>query len=250
MKPSVQRIQRVTDQDKRRAQLKHWLEEQKTATQINYSLLTLAMASDQLALDKYAVFYVCGIERSNRTTAVKLLDQAAHKYLTKKKCTMHPTYNKKITESADCPPLVKREYRPNEHPTKPYDLAVVYKDDTCQIPRTWVPKYVEGRGLVRDGYKVTRNWTMAIVHAANAISHLSKDQDVVRDWAEKPRQEIEEQLRNILQCYRFDRYYRMISEDSLRSFIFAGLALYDFDRSRIFPFKTETVELSKFLLKR
>jgi len=249
-KSSVRRILSSRDHDKRRAKLTGWLDRQKVSTQTLYSLITLAIASDHLALDKYAIFYVCGTARSQRTLVVKLLDQAVHKYLSKTKCTIHPTHTREIKESTDCPPLVKREYRLSEHPTKLNDLAVLYRDGKCEIPRTWVPKYVEGRGLVRDGYQFAGNLTMPIVHAASALSHLVKDRDLLLNWAKQPRQEVEGRLHNILQCYRFDRYYQMITEDSPRSFIFAGLALFDFDYSQAYSFKTKSVELSRFLLKR
>ena len=130
-----------------------------------------------------------------------------------------------------------------------FDLAVVYKDRNSEIPRRWVFKYIEGRALQRDAYQFTKDLIIPIMHAANVLSHSSKDQDVLVDWARKPREETEARLRDILQCYGFDRSYQMISEDSCRSSIFAGLALYDFEYSQMYPFETKNVDLSKFLIK-
>ena len=88
-----------------------------------------------------------------------------------------------------------------------------------------------------------------MVHAAHALSRSSKDHDVLADWARKPREETEARLRDILQCYGFDRNYQIISEYSCRSSLFAGLALYDFEYSHVYSFETKTVELSKLLTK-
>ena len=250
-KPSVQRILRVTDPVKRRIRLKNWLDRKKTFTQILFSLLTLAIASDRLALDKYGVFYVCKIARSQRATAVNVLRQQRNRhYLKEQASSILPNYQKEIRESTDCPPLVKREYRPNERATIADDLAVVYEDRKCEIPRRWVFKYVEGRALQRDTFQFTPHLTMPMVHAAIVLSHLSRDRDVLLGWARPLREETESRLRGILQCYRFDRNYLMISEDSCRSSIFAGLALYDFEHSQIHAFETAPVELSHFLIGR
>lgn len=248
MKPSVQRILRVTDPVRRRMRLKKWLDNQKTPTEILYALLTMAIASDRLALDKYGVFYVCEIARSERTTAVRTLeDQKARGYLTRKTSKINATHEKKIIESTDCPPLVKREYKPNERRTKKDDLAGVYKDNETDIPRRWVFKYIEGRALEREAYQFSKALSMSIVNAVIAISQLSRDQDTLIEWASEPRKRIEARLLSILRCYNLETSYQMIDEKSCRTSIFAGLALYDFERSQVHTFETRNVSLSKFL---
>ena len=127
--------------------LTDWLDRQKISAQILYSLFTIAIASDHLALDKYAIFYVCGIPRSKRTTAVRMVDHLVNKYLTKAKSRILHSRKKRLLESSTCPPLVKREYRPGERVTKEYDLAVVYKDRVSEIPTKWIFEYIEDRAL-------------------------------------------------------------------------------------------------------
>jgi len=249
MKTSVRRILRVRDHVKRTEKLMSWLDGQKISTQILYCLLTLAIASDHLALDKYAVFYVCRIVRSQRSTAVKKLDHLVDKYLIKAKSKILHSREKFLVESSTCPPLVKREYRPSDHVTKEYDLAVVYKDRISEIPRKWVYEYIEDRALARDTYQFTKHLAMPMAQAANALSRSSSNYNWLVNWAKEPREEIEARLRDILQCYAFDGSYQMICDDFLRSSIFSGLALYDLDHSQAFSFETETVDLSKFLLK-
>ena len=90
---------------------------------------------------------------------------------------------------------------------------------------------------------------MPMAQAANALSRSSSNYNWLVNWAKEPREEIEARLRNILKCYAFDGSYQMICDDSLRSSIFAGLALYDFEYSQVYNSETKTVELSGFLLK-
>ena len=179
-----------------------------------------------------------------------MLDYLVDKYLTRAKSKTLHSRDKQLVESSTCPPLVKREYRPGDPVTKEYDLAVVYKDHLVMIPRKWVFKYIEGRALARDAYQFTKHLAMPMAQAANALSHSSNNHRWLVNWAKAPREETEARLRDVLQCYAFDLDHQMISKDSVRSSIFAGLALYDLDYSQVYRFKTETVELSKFLLKR
>ena len=96
MKPEARRILSVTNSTKRRKSLKEWLDKQEMSTQILYGLLTLAIASDRLALDKYGVFYICKIPRSRRSTAVRILEGQISKYLSKEEGTIDSTHQKAI----------------------------------------------------------------------------------------------------------------------------------------------------------
>jgi hypothetical protein len=236
VKERAERILRATNSTQRTVRLSRWLESQKLSTQVIYSLLMLGLTSRRLSLDKYAAFYVCEIARSERETIVKtVLERHRHlKYLLKNKGLIKSSYNKKVHESEDCPPLVVREYRPRERVTKPADLAGAYEDKLCEIPGAWKNKYIEGRAFERDTYQFTPHLTMPTICVANILSTLAKDRNVLLEWGKPIRERTEEQLQKIARCYGLDRNYQLTINDAvLRSSIFAGLALFDFEDSEV-----------------
>jgi hypothetical protein len=238
VKDSALRIFRVTDPDQRKSKLLKWLGAQKLSTQVLYSLLTMALASIHLSLDKYAIFYVCEGRRSDRTTIVDVLER--HKqleYLSKNESRIKLSREKRMDESEDCPPLVEREYRANERCTKQADLAVAYQDKQSVIPARWKwDGYIEGRAFKRDAYQFTPYLVLPTVSVANAISKLSSNSRIFLEWASPLRKRTEIGLRGILKCYEFDSNYRLIPDEDFRSSVFAGLALFDAERSKIHSF--------------
>lgn len=239
-KESVERILRVTNPVQRRLRLSGWLETQEASTKVLYSLLLLGLTSERLSLDKYAVFYICEIPRSGRSTIVKSVLEYHRRlgYLTKGKGTITSSYMKKV-ELKNCPTVVEREYRPDEKVTKSADLAVLYEDDRMNIPGAWKFEYIEGRAFKRDTYRFAEHLTIPTMTVANASLSMTKDHDVFLKWAMPVRELIEERLQQMARCYSLDRDYQLTIHDStLRSSIFAGLALLDLGSSKIHSFSS------------
>ena len=130
---AAERIVWIRNPARRKIELSSWLTTRTLSTRVLYSFLLLGLASKRLSLDKYAVFYVNEIARSNRTTIVKdVLERYRHLgYLSKKVGKITSTYKKKAPDLKDCPPIVAREYRRDERSTKPAGLAVMYEDGHC-----------------------------------------------------------------------------------------------------------------------
>ncbi len=208
------------------------------STQVLYSLLTLGAASQHLSLDKYAIFYVCEIARSDRKTIVNMLEYHTHfMYLSKNESTITSSYEKIITKSEGCPPLVTREYRPHERRNKAADLAVIYEDKRSLIPGGWKNEYIQGRAFKRDTYQFAPDLTLPTIFAANALSSLAKERNALFEWAETLREQTEKRLQQILECYGFDSSYRLITGAGFRSSVFAGLVLFDTAHSKVHSFE-------------
>ena len=70
----------------------------------------------------------------------------------------------------------------------------------------------------------------------NVIPNLSSNQDVFLDWAKPLREHTEIRLRNIVNCYGFDSSYQLIPDEDFRSSVFAGLASFDSEQSKMHSF--------------
>ena len=239
LKESVERILRVTNPVQRRLKLSGWLETQEPSTKVLYSLLMLGLASERLSLDKYAIFYICEVPRSGRSTIVKSVLEYHRRlgYLSKGKGTITSSYTKRVRELKNCPTVVEREYRPNDRVSKLADLAVLYEDERMDIPGAWKFEYIEGRSFKRDTYRFAGHLTISTVTVANTLLSMTKDHDVFLKWATPARELVEERLQQMARCYGLDINYQLTIDDStLRSSIFAGLALLDPGASKIHSF--------------
>jgi hypothetical protein len=182
-------------------------------------------------MDKYAVFYVCEIPRSDRSTVVKTILEGHTKlgYLRKNKhCKIISSVSKRAPKIEGCPPIVIKEYRPNDKITKPADLAVIFEDGLAEIPSKWKNEYVEGRAFRRDTYQFTQNLALTTIAAANLLAFTFKERETLLKWAEPLRLVTDQLAEKLLECYGLDKKYQLDSDNAcVRSLLFGGLALFD-----------------------
>lgn len=212
----------------------------KVAAQVMYALLSLAMVSEHLSLDKYGVFWVCKIQRKNRSNVVKNVLESKEEMLTKNRNCSIEVASRTFPKSGRAPPLVKREYKESELKRvreKKDDLAIVFEERGGRIERGWT-RYVEGRARRRDTYQFP---FLSIEPTVSALSTFGAilDSGAMGRWALPETKMIHDNLQFLLRCYDLDKKYqlglnRLAALDAgLTSTVLAGFALTSFRVLRI-----------------